>query len=174
MIIESEYHPDFQTLDYKKYRQAHREGRLEELIAAKYGETIEEVRKLSSDPDHGGRITISSLLETMVAFQLEQNGVLGCTVMRGPSRTDLKDGWGRKWDVKTPPYIDGIGFNEESAIDSVLRKLDEFPSGDVGILLNISFLKKENYLNLQEQLQTRLTDSQKFLVRQVVVEGVIE
>ena len=78
-----------------------------------------------SSPPHGGRITISSLLETMVAFQLEQNGVLGCAVMRGPSRTDLKDGWGRKWDVKTPPYIDGIGFNEESAIDSVLRKLDQ-------------------------------------------------
>ena len=50
----------------------------------------------SSDPDHTVKITLSSLLETMVAIALEEKGILGCTVKRGPARTDLEDGWGRK------------------------------------------------------------------------------
>jgi hypothetical protein len=60
---------------------------------------------------------------------------------------------GKKWDVKTPPHIEGIVFNEESAIQSILRKLNEFPEGDVGILVDVSFLQKENYLKLQKDLK---------------------
>jgi len=127
-----------------------------------YGKTLKEVNELSSDPDHGGKITLSSLLETMVAFALEENGILGCIVKRGPARTDLEDGWGRKWDVKTPPHTEGIGFNEESAIHSILRKLNEFPDGNVGILQDVSFLHKENYLGLQKDLKTDLTTTKNF------------
>jgi hypothetical protein len=110
----------------------------------------------------------------MVAFEIEQDGILGMCVKRGPARTDLEDGWGRKWDVKTPPYIEGIGFNEENAIRSITRKLSEFPDGNVGILLDISFLTEENYTNLQKHLKTELTDNQKFLVRQVTVKGILK
>ena len=31
----------------------------------------------------------------MVTFVLEEKGILGCTVKRGPARTDLEDGWVR-------------------------------------------------------------------------------
>jgi hypothetical protein len=89
----------------------------------------------------------------MVTFVLEEKGILGCTVKRGPARTDLEDGWVRKWDVKTPPHIEGIRFNEESAIQSILRKLNQFSEGNVRILLDVSFLQKENYLKLQKDLK---------------------
>ncbi len=173
MLFEIAKRFDYTELNYNQYREAFERGVLVKKIADKYGRTLKEVMELSSDPDHGGQMTLSSLLETMVAFELERDGILGCTITRGPARTDLEDAWGRKWDVKTPPYVEGIGFNEESAIHSILKKLDEFPDGDVGIFLDISFLHKENYLKLQEDLKNRLADNQKFLVRQVVVRGVL-
>ena len=174
MIFEIDGNFKHITLDYLKYKEAFEKNTLAKQISEAYGKTLEEVNKLSSDPDHGGKITLSSLLESMVAFDLEQSGILGLNVKRGPAHTDLEDGWGRKWDVKTPPYVEGIGFNEENAIHSILRKLNEFPDGNVGILLDISFLHETNYINLQKHLKTRLTDNQKFLVRQVVVKGVIK
>ena len=173
MIVEFQHNLEYPVLNYFEYKKVFDQGYLGKEIAQAYGRSIDEVNKLSSDPDHGGRTTLSSLLESMVAFELEQDGILGCNVFRGPAQTDLEDGWGRKWDVKTPPYVEGIGFNQESAIHSILRKLEEFPDGDVGILLDISFLHKENYLSLQKDLKSRLTENQKFLVRQVVVKGVL-
>ena len=47
-----------------------------------------------------------------------------------------------------------------------------FPRGML-ILLDVSFLQKENYLKLQKDLKNRLNDNQKFSVRQVVVKGVL-
>ena len=173
MIFETRKDFDYPVLEYQKYQEAFEQNTLAKEIALAYGKSLKEVNELSSDPDHAGKITLSSLLETMVAFALEEKGILGCTVKRGPARTDLEDGWGRKQDVKTPPHIEGIGFNEESAIHSILRKLNEFPDGNVGILLDVSFLQKENYLRLQKDLKNRLNDNQKFLVRQVVVKGVL-
>lgn len=79
----------------------------------------------------------------MVAFALEEKGILGCTLKRGSARTDLEDGWGRKWDVKTPPHIEGIGFNQESAIHNILIKLNEFPEGNVGITGCVFSAKRE-------------------------------
>ena len=173
MIFETRKDFDYPVLEYQKYKQAFEQNTLAKEIALAYGKTLKEVKELSSDPDHGGKITLSSLLVTMVAFSLEENGILECTVKRGPAQTDLEDGWGRKWDVKTPPHIEGIGFNEESAIHSILKKLNEFPDGNVGILLDVSFIQKKNYLELQKDLKDRLNDNQKFLVRQVVVKGVL-
>ena len=47
-----------------------------------------------------------------------------------------------------------------------------FPRGML-VLLDVSFLQKENYLKLQKDLKNRLNDNQKFSVRQVVVKGVL-
>lgn len=174
MLIEFKTHFDYEQLNYDRYRQAYHAGTLTNKIAHGYGRSHKEVSELSADPDHGGKMTLSSLLETMVAFELEYEGILGFKVIRGPNQTDLEDGWGRKWDVKTPPYVQGIGFNETSAIHSILKKLQEFPKGNVGILLDISFLHKDNYIALQNDLKSELTTSQKFLIRQVVVKGVLD
>lgn len=109
----------------------------------------------------------------MVGFELEEKGIFGISMKRGPIRTNLEDGWGRKWDVTTPPYLKGIGFNEQSAVNSILRKFKEFPIGDVGILVDVSFLNKKNYLELQNDLKNKLSNNQKFLVRQVIVKGIL-
>lgn len=173
MIFEIGQNFNHEILDYQNYKKAFEQNVLANHIAKAFRKSLHDVKELSSDPDHGGKVTLSSLLETMVAFELEQNGILGLNVMRGPAHTDLEDGWGRKWDVKTPPYIEGIGFHENDAIHSILKKLAEFPRGNIGILLDISFLREENYLSLQKHLKTKLSENQKFLVRQVIVKGVI-
>ncbi|GFZ85721.1 hypothetical protein RLOatenuis_5850 [Rickettsiales bacterium] len=98
---------------------------------------------------------------------------MGITLQRGPKKTDLVDGWHRKWDVKTPPYINNIGFNTEDAIDSITRKFEEFAEGAVGILLCISFMRMSDYQDLQSKLVCYLNQDQKFHVRQVSVRGVL-
>lgn len=172
-IIEIEQNCDYQVLDYLEYRKGYEEGWLGDRIAQAYGKTVAEVNELASDPSHGGKQTLSSYLETMVGFELEEKGIFGISMKRGPIRTNLEDGWGRKWDVTTPPYVKGIGFNEQSAVNSILRKFKEFPIGDVGILVDVSFLNKKNYLELQNDLKNKLSNNQKFLVRQVIVKGIL-
>ena len=96
MIFETRKDFDYPVLEYQKYKEAFEQNTLAKEIALAYGKSLKEVNELSSDPDHAGKITLSSLLETMVAFALEEKGILGFTVKRGPARTDLEDGWGRK------------------------------------------------------------------------------
>jgi hypothetical protein len=171
-IVEKSF---YQPLEYKLYVQAFKDGILESRIAKHFHVPSELVRQLASDPDHGGEQTVSSFIETLVALELEKDGILGISVSRGAAKTDLIDGWGRMWDVKAPPSIEVINFDTEvkKAVESVVRKLEEFPEGNLGILLCTSFLYQKDYIKLQEQLRGALTERQKFLVRSVHIEGVL-
>ncbi|WGK69158.1 hypothetical protein P0082_11850 [Candidatus Haliotispira prima] len=163
------------TLDYECYVQAYKNGTLAAAIAKHYHVSIDRVRKLAGDPDHSGEETVSSFIETMVALELERDGILGLSVGRGEKETDLLDGWGRMWDVKAPPTIPQVSFDVEveKAIESVLKKLKEFPAGNLGILMCTSFLAEKDYVEFQAKLKGALTDNQKFLVRLVHIDGVL-
>lgn len=162
---------DTHFLEYEIVRDLFESEKLAETIAREYAVPLKRVEMLAQDPDHGGNATVSSYIETMVALELEKDGILGVRVTRGPSMTDLKDGWQRQWDVKAPPKIEGREFDFEAAIDSIKRKFSEFPEGNIGIFLCVSFMNKDIYYKLQKQLQTSLSENERFRVRQVEIEG---
>jgi hypothetical protein len=46
---------------------------------------------LAADQDHGGKVTISSILESMAALELEYDGILSIALQHSPKKTDLID-----------------------------------------------------------------------------------
>ena len=174
IINQIEEKPD-NHLDYSLYVEAYKDNILASKIAAHFNKNVEHVTKLASDPDHAGKTTVSSFIEAMVALELEKDGILGLSIGRGKKETDLVDGWDRMWDVKAPPTLGNIDFNVESehAVNSVLKKLNEFPDGNLGILLCISFLSRENFIFFESKLEPSLSENQKFLIRLVHIEGVL-
>lgn len=162
-------------LDYSLYKKAYKDNTLAQQIAKHYNTTIENVLALASDPDHGGKSTLSSFIETMVALELEQEGIMGLSIARGIKETDLIDGWDRMWDVKTPPTLLDHDFDIEvkKSVQSIVKKLNKFPNGNLGILLCVSFLSKEDLITLSLQLKPLLSENQRFLIRMVHVNGVL-
>ena len=162
-------------LDYALYVKAYKNNRLAPKIAKHFNRPVEYVIKLASDPDHGGKTTVSSFIEAMVALELEQDGIMGLSVKRGKKETDLVDGWDRMWDVKAPPTLKNVDFDMEmkQAIKSIVKKLHEFPNGNLGILLCISFLSKPNFLAFETKLKPELSENQRFLIRLVHIDGVL-
>ncbi|CAK8163346.1 hypothetical protein CAXC1_330106 [Candidatus Xenohaliotis californiensis] len=162
----------YEYLNYDNYRNAFNSGHLLNKISSIYNKSVEIIMSMASDPDHGGKITISSLIETMVAFELERDGIMGITVSRGPKRTDLKDGWNRLWDVKAPPRVMGR-FDANAACKSILHKFSEFVKNNIGIFLCVSFMNPSDYLVLLNELSNSIDDSQKYHIRQINIEGVL-
>jgi hypothetical protein len=163
-----------QQLDYERYKRAFEDGTLIKKIAEVYSTSEEEILKLSVDSGQGGKVTISSMLETMVALELEHDGILGIDLQRDMERTiDFVDGWGRKWKVTIPPYIPGIGFHTEDAIDVITRQFERFGKVAIGIFICISFMRMSDYKDLQSKLVSRLSQEQRFHVRQISVRGVL-
>jgi hypothetical protein len=164
-----------ENLNYELYVKAYKDNILASKIAEHFNKSVEYVIKLASDPDHGNQTTVSSFIEAMVALELEQDGIMGLSVGRGKKETDLIDGWGRMWDVKAPPTLKKINFNIEvkEAIHSVIKKLQEFPKGNLGILLCVSFLNKQDFLIFESKLKPELSENQRFLIRLVHIEGVL-
>ena len=162
-------------LDYSLYIEAYQKNILASKIADHFNKPVEYVIELASDPDHGGKNTVSSFIEAMVALELEKDGILGLSVGRGKKETDLVDGWDRMWDVKAPPTLKNVNFDMEAkqAIKSVVKKLSEFPEGNLGILLCTSFLSKQHFLVFESKLKLALSENQRFLIRLVHIEGVL-
>lgn len=167
--------PAYQSLNYACYEDAFQNGTLKKKIEAAYNIGEEALEELAEDPDHSGQVTLSSLIETMVALELEQDYVFGgLQVSRGPAGLDLEDGWQRKWDVKTPPYLPKYGgFHLASAVESVVRKFERFSGKPIGILLCVSFMRLEDFFELDKGLLKALTVEQRFHIRPVHIKGCI-
>jgi|GEM_PF-2867905 len=165
----------YTSLNYQTYVNAYKNKTLGIAIAKHFQVPLELVLELASDPDHAGKHTVSSFIEAMVALEIEKDSMFEMSIHRGKKETDLKDGWNRMWDVKAPPSIPFVDFNEEmqKAVSSIIKKLEEFPKGDLGILLCVSFLKKADYMVLQQQLKNTLSTSEKFLIRAIHIDGVL-
>ncbi len=161
---------NFSSLDYARYKREFQTGQLLPKISREYGVTLADIRDLAKDPDHGLHMTFSSVIETMVGLELAKFGVMGLEVRRGPKGLDLLDAWGRGWDVKAPPSLSDRTFCSEIAFRSILRKY-RIHNKPIGILLCISFLHWQDYLQLEELLAHELSLEQKFHLRQVAIQG---
>ena len=161
-------------IDYCKIVDMYKSNVILNWIAERYAVQLERVEHLAQDPDHGNKITVSSCIETMVALELEAEGILGIKVSRGEAKTDIIDGWKRKWDVKAPPKVPDISFSIDDAVNSIKKKFNEFPEQDIGIMLCISFLDLELYLKLQKSLIENLTPNERLRVRQIEINDISE
>ncbi len=160
-------------LDYTRYREEFRKGTLIQSIAKANSVSEEVVTNLARDPDHNNKITLSSCIEACVSLEVEKSGIMGITLERGPKKIDVIDGWNRKWDIKTPPYIPEIGFKVDMATNSIMRKFNDFPNMDIGILLCVSFMRKEDVTSLSNALNKLITENMKFHIRKILINGVL-
>ncbi|MGD9638748.1 MAG: hypothetical protein AB7U85_06780 [Alphaproteobacteria bacterium] len=137
--------------------------------------------KLIKDPAHGNKMVPGALREAMAAIEAERQGLVKALVSRNSNGyIDFIDGDGRPYDVKTPPSPFPIGkfpFNEYAAGNAVLTELDTSEPNDitgkkepVNVLLDVSYLTKDDYLKLKTFLDENTNSEQKKRIVEVKID----
>lgn len=108
----------------------------------------ERLDELASDPARGGQITATGLREAEVGLEMEEAGALRGPVQRSPhAGTDLVDGNGMQWDVKS--YRSAQTGRGRFVAEDALRKLRLEVAGKDGVIIDTKLMSAEDVHSLR-------------------------